>query len=346
LELLKSHSASQFIWITDRNVFKATGEGLKAYMPNPDKTHWIVIEPGEKSKNLQTVESIYNQLAEIGCDRKTVLVALGGGVVGDITGFVAATYMRGVDFIQIPTTLLAMVDSSVGGKTGVNLKSGKNLVGSFNQPQAVWIDFAFLNTLPPREILCGLSEVLKYGCIWDRNFLDSLEAIFLKYGEQVLNAPQSIPDEVWTQVISRCCEIKAEVVSKDEKESNLRAILNYGHTFGHALEALTKYQKYSHGEAVAAGMLFANKLAYEMGRISATELERFEFILKLLPYQWHLARYNWEDFQPYLLRDKKAEAGKINWILNQHRLGQVEKVSDISESTLQKVYSKLKMAHA
>lgn len=213
----------------------------------------ISLPDGEAYKTLQTVEDILDTLVEGGANRDTTLVALGGGVVGDITGFAAACYMRGVDFIQVPTTLLAQVDSSVGGKTGVNHASGKNLIGAFHQPQAVLIDTATLKTLPDRELKAGLAEVIKYGAIIDADFFawleDNIEALIARDAEALGAA------------IQRSCELKAAIVAEDEREGGRRAILNFGHTFGHAIERCQGYGEWLHGEAVAAGMMMAAQLS-------------------------------------------------------------------------------------
>jgi len=221
------------------------------------ETATIIVPDGEQYKGLMWIEKIYSELLKHRLDRHSLVIALGGGVIGDMAGFAASTYMRGIRFVQVPTTLLAQVDSSVGGKTGVNHPLGKNMVGAFWQPSLVWMDMDVLKTLPRRELLAGLSEVIKYGVIWDRDFLD-----FLRASRQDI---LSLDAQAIARVVRRSCEIKAEVVSRDEREGGLRAILNYGHTVGHAIETLTGYTKYLHGEAVAMGMYLEALLSERLG---------------------------------------------------------------------------------
>src|SRR5215216_6261011 len=216
----------------------------------------VTVPPGEKSKTLRGVESCFDKLAAHRLERKSFVIALGGGVVGDLAGFVAATYLRGIPFVQVPTTLLAQVDSSVGGKVGVNLKAGKNLVGAFHQPRLVLCDLQTLRTLPSREFRAGLAEVIKYGIIYDAALFQTLERQMSKLLKQ---QPAAL-----AQIVARCCEIKAEVVSQDETESGLRAILNFGHTIGHALEAISGYGKFLHGEAISIGQVYAARLSQKV----------------------------------------------------------------------------------
>lgn len=230
--------------LTDENVGKIYLETfLKGFESTAIKVHYFVVPAGESSKSLSKCEEIYEVMIQKGITRKDLVITLGGGVVGDLGGFVASTYLRGVDFIQIPTTLLSQVDSSVGGKVGVNLASGKNLVGSFYHPKAVYIDIDVLNTLEDKEFKSGMAEVIKYGLIKDKNLFSLLESNDLSSIKSVIG-----------EVIKRCIEIKAEVVAADEKESYIRMILNFGHTFGHAVEKAGDFSKYTHGEAVGIGM--------------------------------------------------------------------------------------------
>jgi 3-dehydroquinate synthase len=231
----------------------------------------LVLPDGERHKNLRTLERIFDALLEQRHSRRTTLFALGGGVVGDMTGFAAACYQRGVDFVQIPTTLLAQVDSSVGGKTAVNHARGKNMIGAFHQPRRVLIDTDVLTTLPEREYAAGLAEVIKYGCIRDADFLAWLE--------ESLDALLARDPDALTHAIGRSCEIKAEVVSEDEREGGVRAILNFGHTFGHAIETHTRYESWLHGEAVAAGMVLAAEFSRRLGALHAEEVERIRRLL-------------------------------------------------------------------
>ena len=267
----------------------------------------IILPDGEEEKNWAGLMLIFDALLAHKCDRKITLIALGGGVVGDMTGFAAASYMRGVPFIQIPTTLLAQVDSSVGGKTGINHPLGKNMIGAFYQPQAVLADITTLNTLPARELSAGLAEVIKYGAVIDAEFFDWLEQ----------NIDQLVARNATALVhaIRRCCEIKADVVRQDEREGGLRAILNFGHTFGHAIEAGMGYGVWLHGEAVGCGMVMAANLSCRMGFIDATQRDRVTALVKraglpIVPPDLGLSR--WIELMQV---DKKSEGGQIKFIL-------------------------------
>ena len=289
----------------------------------------IIIPDGEGYKSLLWVENIYSEMLKARLDRKSVLIALGGGVIGDITGFAASTYMRGIDFVQVPTTLLAQVDSSVGGKTGVNHMLGKNMIGAFWQPRTVWIDIDTLRTLPRREFLSGLAEVIKYGVIYDNELFDFLE----KNREAILK----LDKDVLTHLIKRSCEIKAEVVSKDEREAGLRAILNYGHTVGHALETVTGYKKYLHGEAVAIGMHIEAKLSQAQGLISAKQVNR----IKKLIESYDLPTEIPEDVElnslfDVMQIDKKTVSGELNFILPE-KIGSVKIHKGISRENINTV---------
>ena len=273
--------------------------------------HTVVLDDGEATKNWDSLNQIFEGLLSRACDRKTVLYALGGGVVGDMTGFAAACYMRGVPFVQVPTTLLAQVDSSVGGKTAINHPLGKNMIGAFYQPQRVICDLDTLKTLPPRELSAGLAEVIKYGPIYDMVFLDWIEAN--------LDALKACDPAAMAFAVKRSCEIKAEVVSQDERESGLRAILNFGHTFGHAIEAGLGYGAWLHGEGVGCGMVMAARLSRGMGLADAVFVERLTRIVQraglpvvapVLDAQDNVGRY-----MALMRVDKKADAGQIQFIL-------------------------------
>lgn len=271
----------------------------------------VVLPDGEVYKTWATLNLIFDALLEQGCDRKTVLFALGGGVVGDMTGFAAASYMRGVPFVQVPTTLLAQVDSSVGGKTGINHPLGKNMIGAFYQPQRVICDLDTLKTLPERELSAGLAEVIKYGPIADAGFLDWIETN--------LDRLRTSDPVALAFAIRRSCEIKAQVVAADEREAGLRAILNFGHTFGHAIEAGMGYGQWLHGEAVGCGMVMAARLSQRLGLIDTTYVDRLSRLIEraglpvvapVLDAQDNAGRYL------ALMRvDKKAEAGEIKFVL-------------------------------
>ncbi|MBC7513357.1 MAG: 3-dehydroquinate synthase, partial [Herminiimonas sp.] len=267
----------------------------------------IILPDGEVEKNWAVLMQIFDTLLAEKCDRKTTLLALGGGVIGDMTGFAAATYMRGVPFVQVPTTLLAQVDSSVGGKTGINHPLGKNMLGAFYQPQAVIADLATLDTLPARELSAGLAEVIKHGAIIDAAFFDWIEANIARLMARDAAA--------LAYAIQRSCEIKAEVVRQDEREAGLRAILNFGHTFGHAIESGLGYGEWLHGEAVGCGMVMAADLSYRLGYIDADARARIKALVAAagLPVVApDLGATRWLELMEV---DKKNENGQIKFIL-------------------------------
>lgn len=275
----------------------------------------VIIPDGEKYKDISIVRNIYGELLRYRLDRKSALIALGGGVIGDITGFAASTYMRGIDYIQVPTTLLAQVDSSVGGKTGVNHKLGKNMIGTFYQPKLVWIDIDTLRTLPKRELLAGLAEVIKYGVIWDAKLFAFLE----NNRDKII----SLDKKALTYIIKCSCEIKTAVVSKDERESGLRAILNYGHTIGHAIETATGYNKYLHGEALAIGMHTEARLAERLKFLKECDASKIKSLIDSygLPSEMP-AKINLKSMMSSMQLDKKAVAGELKFILPE-RIGKV-----------------------
>lgn len=278
----------------------------------------LITQPaGEKAKSLPHVQSCYDRLAQHRLERRSFVVALGGGVVGDLAGFVAATYLRGIPFVQVPTTLLAQVDSSVGGKVGINLKAGKNLVGAFHQPRLVLCDLDVLQTLPAREFRAGLAEVIKYGIIYDARLFTLLEA----------HLPHLLSgnEEFLARVISRCCAIKAEVVRQDETESGLRAILNFGHTIGHGLEAISGYGRFLHGEAISIGQVAAARLSQEVLGLSPKEARRIETLFKRagLPTEVKLHGRQKARLLGAMSLDKKVSDGEIKFVLAR-RIGQVE----------------------
>jgi 3-dehydroquinate synthase len=288
-----------------------------------------VLPSGETQKSLGVASYLYDGLAEVQADRKTLVVAVGGGVIGDLTGFVAATYNRGLPLLMVPTTLLAMVDSSVGGKVGVNHPKGKNLIGAFHQPCGVWIDTSTLATLLEREYRSGLAEVVKYGVILDPALLIYLE----NHVEEILRREP----EVAQHLVTRCCRLKADVVERDEREeSGLRATLNYGHTFAHAFETVAGYGAWLHGEAVAAGMVCASRLAERRGLIehAVTERQRellYEFGLPTAPERWPI-----DELLTAMRGDKKALAGRLRFVLPR-RLGEVALFDDVPEDDVRHV---------
>ncbi|MBI5755090.1 3-dehydroquinate synthase [Candidatus Peregrinibacteria bacterium] len=293
--------------ITDFNVEKLYGKKLAQICREKNITiDRIILPSGEKTKTLQTIERIAESLLKKGFDRGSMLIALGGGVIGDITGFTAACFMRGIPFIQIPTTLLAMVDASIGGKTGVNMPSGKNMIGAFYQPKQVIIDPKFLQTLSDNEYRNGLAEIVKHAVIFDAEFFNFLENNVKK----ILNRDLS----TLNKIIIQSCKIKVKIVEKDEKEKNVRILLNYGHTFGHALEQMFHY-KISHGLCVAEGMKIINKLAVEKKCMNATDTKRIEELLTALGFSEKFPKYSLIDLQKNIQRDKKFRNGKNIFII-------------------------------
>lgn len=318
--------------ITDRNVRRHANvvrEGLTCAGWSCGLTE---LEPGEKTKSISSLSTIWDDLIAAKADRRTVLIAVGGGVVGDLGGFAAASFVRGVSFVQVPTTLLADVDSSVGGKTGINHPAAKNMLGAFHQPVGVLIDTAVLDTLPPREFAAGMAEVVKYGVILDTDFF-----AFLEQRAEAINRRDP---GILRQVIARCCRLKADVVEKDEFErTGLRAVLNYGHTFGHAFEALAGYGELLHGEAVAIGMLYASRLAERLGLVGAEVTHRQEDLLgqfglpTRLPAGWP---HSDDAVIDRMKLDKKTVGGQLRFVLPK-RLGHVEVVSDVAEADVRAV---------
>ncbi len=290
----------------------------------------ITLPDGEEFKNLQTLEQIYDELIRNNFDRSTGLIALGGGVIGDMVGFAAATFLRGVPFVQIPTTLLAQVDSSVGGKTAVNHPLGKNLIGAFCQPEMVLIDVATLNTLAPREVAAGMAEVVKYGVIKDENFFAWLEDNYLPL--------QNCETDALIAAVKKSCQIKADIVEIDEKEGSVRAFLNYGHTFGHAIESLAGYGQWKHGEAVAVGMIVAAKISAAQGLCEQADVQRIVALLKALKLPVEPPDYSLNDYVAAMRRDKKVKHGTLTLVLNQGignvKLSQVPDISTVFSEIL------------
>ena len=267
----------------------------------------IVLPDGESYKDWKNLQLIFDALLTHGADRQTMLVALGGGVIGDMTGFAAASFMRGIRFIQVPTTLLAQVDSSVGGKTGINHPLGKNMIGAFHQPEAVIADLETLKTLPARELSAGLAEVIKHGAIADAQFLDWIE----------INAKALLAcdTEAMAHAVLRSCEIKSAVVSADEREGGIRATLNFGHTFGHAIEAGMGYGEWLHGEAVGCGLVLGADLSHRLGQISQMDLDRLIKIIHSMNLPTQPPKFGAERYLELMQVDKKTEAGTIRYVL-------------------------------
>ena len=284
-----------------------------------------ILPDGEQEKKLKTVHKIIDRLMEAGFGRDATLIALGGGVVGDITGFTASIFMRGINFIQIPTTLLAQVDASVGGKTAVNHKSGKNLIGSFYQPQCVICDSIFLATLEATEISAGLAEIIKYGLIFDSEFFQWLQ----KNMQQILSNDRAAVD----YVIQRSCAIKAEIVAQDEKEQSVRALLNFGHTFGHAIEKLTGYGNWTHGDAVAVGMVLAARLSENMSLITPEDVQNIEEILTAANLPISLPNIDPAELLAAMQSDKKVKDRNIQLVLLKN-IGEAFLTADYSQEDL------------
>jgi 3-dehydroquinate synthase len=319
--------------VGDANTRAHGGDAARSLQAVGFTTRVEIIPPGESQKALPVASRLYDVLAEAGADRRTLVVAAGGGVVGDLAGFVAATYNRGLPLLMVPTTLLAMVDSAVGGKVAVNHPRGKNLIGAFHQPCGVWIDTAALDTLPRREYQSGLAEVVKYGVILDADFFGWLEA---NTAGVLAREPAAV-----AHVVARCCRLKADIVEKDEHEATgLRAVLNYGHTFAHAFEAVGGYGAWLHGEAVAAGMVCASRLAEARGLVgpdtTARQVRLLEaFGLPTAPGPWPA-----DDLLAAMRLDKKAVAGRMRFVLPR-RLGEVAVFEDVSEEDVRAVLGRV-----
>lgn len=289
----------------------------------------IELPDGEQHKTLQSFEFVMTELLSLHAARDTTLIAIGGGVIGDLTGFVAACYQRGVPFIQVPTTLLSQVDSSVGGKTAVNHPLGKNMIGAFYQPKAVLIDTRSLATLPAREFAAGMAEVIKYGVIYDKSFFAWLEDNV----EQL----KALNQDAISHAIYRCCEIKATIVAQDEKEGGIRALLNLGHTFGHAIEAEQGYGNWLHGEAVAAGIVLAAQTSIRKNWLNASEVCRIENLLKAFDLPITAPGHmNFDIFMKHMRHDKKVKAGRIRFVLPQG-IGHAVVSDEVSDDILKEV---------
>jgi 3-dehydroquinate synthase len=297
--------------VSNPSIFKHYGAAVVSAIAQAGFTvEHCILPPGERYKTAATVQKIYDAALAMGLERSSTMVALGGGVVGDMTGFAAATWLRGINVIQVPTTLLAMVDSSIGGKTGMNHPKGKNLIGAFHQPRLVVIDPNVLKTLPAREFRAGMAEVIKYGVNWDRDLFEALEQA------QRLDQLRYVSDELLQTIVSRSCQAKAHVVAQDEKEAGLREILNYGHTIGHAVESVTGYRVVNHGEGVAIGMVAAGEIAVAMDWWSRAEGDRQNALIAKcgLPTQLP-AGIDLGAIVAKLQTDKKVKAGQVRFVL-------------------------------
>tara|TARA_Y100000589_G_scaffold198598_1_gene187495 strand:+ start:1383 stop:2474 length:1092 start_codon:yes stop_codon:yes gene_type:complete len=284
----------------------------------------FLINAGESFKNVNTLNQIYDAAYEYGLERGSLMIALGGGIVGDVTGFAAATWLRGIDFIQIPTTLLSMVDSSVGGKTGVNHPKGKNLIGAFHQPKAVYIDPNTLKTLPEREFRAGMAEIIKYGIIKDFELFKFLE------NEQNQKQIIALNNESLIKIIKKSVEIKSDIVAMDEKENGIRAILNYGHSFGHVIENLCGYGEFLHGEAISVGMRIAGDIASDIGLWKKEEALRQNVLIKNYGLPIKIPFLKKESILKILMGDKKVKDGKMRFVLPK-KIGEVEIFNNIED---------------
>ena len=327
-EIAKLGEFSSVHVLTSPKVWRAVGKAVKAAIPRDVSKNVHLFDDAETKKNMRTVELLCRKLTRAGADRKSLIVAVGGGVVGDVAGFVAASYLRGVALVHVPTTLVAQVDSSIGGKTGVNLPEGKNLVGAFYAPRLVLIDTDLLRTLPERQFRSGIAEVIKYGVIADAELFAYLEQKMEKLLRQDRDALE--------YVIPRCVEIKAEVVSRDERESGLREILNFGHTFGHALESVTKYQRYLHGEAVAWGMIAAAALGREVGITGAEDVTRVVSLIRRMGKIPAWPRVTPKILMSAMVSDKKTRAGKLRFVLSS-RIGEAHSSEAVAMDALERV---------
>ena len=320
--------------ITDDHVAEHYAEPvLQSLQAEGYSVELVTLPAGEQTKCGERVFELYSGCIKAGLDRHSFIVALGGGVIGDLAGYVAATYLRGIPFVQVPTSLLAMVDSSVGGKTGINLPEGKNLVGAFYQPRLVLADLETLKTLPAREYRAGLAEVVKYGIIRDAAFFETLE-------EHVDELVAASDPELLARVVGRCCEIKADVVSQDEREGGLRAILNFGHTAGHALEKVAGYGEYVHGEAVAIGSVFAARASVELTGLPQAECDRMEHIFRELALPTSAPGYAWSDLRAAMSVDKKTVDGMPKFVLAS-AIGEVDTGIEVPESLMESLWNGL-----
>lgn len=304
-ELINLKKYSSFFLIVDQNLEKKWSKKIENLVPGACSK--IIIQSGERSKNIETVQKIWKALLDFNCDRKSLVINLGGGTIGDIGGFAAATFMRGLDFVQIPTTLLAQVDSSIGGKVGINFAGIKNLIGTFQQPIGVMIDISLLSTLPKREFISGFAEIIKHGAIANKKYFDFVTS----------KKPLDFSSYELVEIIKRSCQIKANIVSCDEKESGPRKLLNFGHTIGHAIESLSQQTNKSllHGEAISIGMYIEVKISEALGLISEKDLEIIKNVLLGVGLPISSIKFQTKDILSKIKSDKKNISGRINFTL-------------------------------
>lgn len=326
----------KILLVSNPTIFKHYGERAIASLKAANfEVVSCTLPPGERYKNLNSIQKLYDAALENRLERSSTMVALGGGVVGDMTGFAAATWLRGINVVQVPTTLLAMVDSAIGGKTGVNHPQGKNLIGAFHQPRLVLIDPEVLKTLPMREFRAGMAEVIKYGVIWDAELFAEMEA------SKNLNQLRYVKPELIDSILTRSCQAKADVVSKDEKEAGLRAILNYGHTIGHAVESLTGYRLVNHGEAVGIGMVAAGQIAAELGMWQKEDTQRQDALIAKAGLPTKLPDgVDIEAIIEALQTDKKVKDGKVRFVLPT-QIGVVTVTDEVPSDIIRQVLGKM-----
>ena len=338
-QVLPHHRLSKrMVLVSNPQIFKHYGDRAVTSLTDAGFDVSVCILPaGERYKTLNSIQKIYDTALAHRLERSSAIVALGGGVIGDMSGFAAATWLRGIHFIQIPTSLLAMVDASIGGKTGVNHPQGKNLIGAFHQPRLVLIDPQVLTTLPAREFRAGMAEVIKYGIIWDVNLFEELEAA------KRLDQRRYVSDHLLQTILAKSCQAKAHVVSKDEKEAGLRAILNYGHTIGHAVESLTGYKLVNHGEAVAIGMVAAGHIALDLGMWTREECDRQTALIEKTGLPTKIpAGLDLDAILDSLKSDKKVKDGKVRFVLPQN-IGRVTVTDQVSPEVVRTVLDRLQV---
>jgi 3-dehydroquinate synthase len=316
--------------VTSRTVWALYGKTVRDSLEAAEfKVSVTLVDDDEEAKSFKTLAAIFDELLENEFERSSGIVALGGGVVGDVAGFAAAAYMRGIQFVQVPTTLLAQVDSSIGGKTGINHPNAKNLIGAFHQPRLVWTDVSTLSSVPDRELRSGLAEIIKYAIIADPELLQLLP--------EDCSSFSSLSIENLTEIISRCCSIKAKIVEEDEKEQGVRSILNYGHTIGHALESLTGYGYYTHGEAIAIGMTAAARISLAINATDYEMTQSQETIIKNVGLPTTIDRPTPPgDILYNLNKDKKRHGERVNWVLPR-RIGEVFMTEDVQSEVVLRV---------
>ncbi len=311
VEIGLGKKSKKVLIVSNPVIYKHYGEIVQTSLNKAgfDVAH-LILPAGERFKTANSLQKIYDAALDHRLERSSAIIALGGGVIGDMSGYAAATWLRGIDLVQVPTTLLAMVDSAIGGKTGINHPQGKNLIGAFYQPRLVWVDPEVLKTLPAREFRSAMAEVIKYGVIWDRELFDLLANC------DRLDQLRYVSSELLQTILYRCAKAKADVVSKDEKEGNLRAILNYGHTVGHAIESVTHYRLFNHGEAIALGMVIAGAIAVDLGLWSAEEQAQQNVIIAKAHLPQTLpADIDLDAIVAAMSSDKKVEVGQVRFIL-------------------------------